>query len=200
VNRHFNYDRSFTDNTPPKIETVDVSPRAIDGNIVANIEATDDQQLALAMFHIDSNADGDSVLNGTQQKATLKSYHYKAGRPLSWEVRVFDAQGNKAVRTGTLSISESEPHAPIPIIKASTYDGKPGQTIIVDGINSLDPDSKQLLFEWDKDGDGTFETNPDPRRQTTVSFDKPGIYKVLARVSDERHKTISEPVLIRVSE
>ena len=200
VNRHFNPDRSFTDDTPPVIESVEVGPRIVDGNIVAIIEATDDQQLAFATFHVDSNVDGDCVLNGTRQKISLKSYHYKAGTAVSWEVRVFDSQGNKAVRTGTLAVSNAEPHAPIPILKASTYAGRPGQAIIVDAINSLDPDSERLLFEWDTDGDGTFDAPPNSQRQTTVRFNKPGIYKIRTRVSDERHQTVSEPLLIRISE
>jgi hypothetical protein len=200
VNRHFNPNRSFSDDTPPVIERASVGPGIVDGNILAEIEATDDQQLAHATFHIDANVDGDCVLSGKRQQATLKSYHYRAGATLTWEIRVFDAQGNIAVRTGTLALSNPAPHAPIPILKASTYKGRPGQKIIVDANSSLDPDSKQLRFEWDQDGDGTFDTNGDVRREITVSFSKPGIYRIRARVSDGAHQTVSEPVLIRISE
>lgn len=200
VNRHFNFDRSFTDDTPPVIQHVQVGPEVVDGNIVAEIEASDDQQLAHATFHIESNVDGDCALSGTRAQATLKSYHYKAAAVVPWEVRVLDAQGNIAVRTGTLAIKSPAPHAPIPILKASTYRARPGQKIIVDANSSLDPDSKDLRFEWDRDGDGAFDTREDPRRETTVSFSQPGIYKIRARVSDERHQSVSEPVLLRISD
>jgi hypothetical protein len=200
VNRHFNSDRSFTDETPPVIERVQVGPGIVDGNIVAEIEATDDQQLAHATFHIEANVDGDCRMSGTRQQATLKSYHYKAAATVPWEIRVFDAQGNIAVRTGTLAIKSLAPHAPIPILKASTYRAKPGQKIVVDANSSLDPDSKVLHFEWDQDGDGTFDLREGPQREITVSFDKPGIYKIRTRVRDERHQTVSEPVLIRIME
>jgi hypothetical protein len=172
----------------------------VDGKIVAEVEATDDQQLAHATFHIETNVDGDCALRGTRQQATLKSYHYKVAATVPWEIRVFDAQGNIAVRTGTLAIKSQAPHAPIPILKASTYRARPGQKIVVDANSSLDPDSKDLHFEWDRDGDGTFDTRESPRRELTLSFDKPGIYKIRTRVRDERHQTVSEPVLIRVTE
>lgn len=200
VNRHFNSDREYTDDTPPVIRSVRVETRPVDGHLVAKVEASDDQQLAYVTFHLNSYVDDDRALNGTDQKLTLKSWRYKSGTKSTWDVRVLDAQGNIAVKTGTITISDAEPHAPIPVIWAHDYTIKTGQETVVDASRSRDPDSGNLLVEWDTNGDGEFDSVPNSRQQMTIKFAKSGVYRVVARVSDESHKSTSAPILIRVTD
>ena len=56
--------------------------------------------------------------------------------------------------------------------------------IAVDALGSIDPDGTIVRYDWDLDGDNTFETT-DAGFQQTVLYDAAGEYRVAVRVLDD---------------
>ncbi len=76
-----------------------------------------------------------------------------------------------------------------------------GDSVLFDGSQSRDmsPQGKTVLYEWDFDGNGTYdETTSEPTLSRTFSDD--GVYSVTLRVTDDDGATaVSAPVTVTVS-
>jgi hypothetical protein len=59
-----------------------------------------------------------------------------------------------------------------------------GERIVLSAGESSDPDGDQLTYEWDLDGDGTYEVPASAEPRLGTSFAKAGQRKVRVRVSD----------------
>ena len=59
-----------------------------------------------------------------------------------------------------------------------------GRPVRLDGSGSRDPDGHRLVYEWDLDGDGTFEAGSGSNPTATRSFTVDGIATVRVRVND----------------
>ena len=60
----------------------------------------------------------------------------------------------------------------------------PGETVTLDGSGSHYANGSIVKYEWDLNGDGTYETNTGSTPTTTTSFANPGTYTVGLRVTD----------------
>ncbi len=198
--RQFNYKQKFNDKKAPELKSVRVSSRAPGGLLTAVIEATDDKSLGHAFFLIDGDVVADAPMEGTQMKLSLPAYKYRTGKSLSWQVRVYDAQGKWIHKSGKVSVDKRRSHAPIPSITASRFKAKVGQQVTLDASGTKDPDSKRLQIQWDTNGDGEFDTPASNQPKHTVKFDKPGHYRIRAQVSDGRNKSVTPPIVIAVEQ
>ena len=70
-------------------------------------------------------------------------------------VRVTDDQGNSDIRTIALAVT-AKPHAAISITPSSPFSLV---NATLDASGAFDPDGTIVRYEWDLDGDGTFETD-----------------------------------------
>ena len=62
-----------------------------------------------------------------------------------------------------------------------------GEEVLVDATESFDPDGSvaNLSVRWDVDGDGTFDTSPTTLRMGATTYAVPGLYRVVAELTDE---------------
>ncbi len=77
------------------------------------------------------------------------------------------------------------------------YSGVIGENIRLDGSKSYDPDGNPLSYEWDVDGDGTYDLTG---KIVNVTYYKTGTFNVVLKVSDGQYSdtdtttvTISSP-------
>jgi glucose/arabinose dehydrogenase/regulation of enolase protein 1 (concanavalin A-like superfamily) len=67
-------------------------------------------------------------------------------------------------------------------LRISPAQGPAPLTVLLDGWDSTDPEGASLTYEWDIDGDGTFEAGESSRHHV---FDRDGTYIVRLRVTDD---------------
>jgi PKD repeat protein len=117
--------------------------------------------------------------NGTYE-ATGKtvSRSYSATGTYNVKLRVVDGDGASGTATHPLKVHR----APKPDLKASAPVLLIGQQLSLDASASTD-DNGIAKFEWDLDGDGTYETGPASSKQAT-SFTTLGSHTVRVRVTD----------------
>ncbi len=60
-----------------------------------------------------------------------------------------------------------------------------GETVTFDGSQSADGDGSIIKYEWDFDGDGTFDFSSASEPVTTHTYDEAGIYNPVLRVTDD---------------
>jgi PKD repeat protein len=74
--------------------------------------------------------------------------------------------------------------------------GAPGT---FDASPSTDPELALRRYEWDFDGDGTFETDAGGQSVTTHAFATPGVHQVGLRVTDDRGATATTRASVTVT-
>ena len=82
----------------------------------------------------------------------------------------FNSNGPEPRPTASIVPAPSLPHA--------------GETVTLDGSGSHYASGSITKYEWDLNGDGTFETNTGTTPKATTSFATPGTYTVGLRVTD----------------
>lgn len=74
---------------------------------------------------------------------------------------------------------------PVPVVIASDVLINTGETVDFDGSSSLDPLGNIVKYEWDFDGDGTFETSGPGITSGSHTFTETGIFIVTLQVTDD---------------
>ncbi|HKH64344.1 MAG TPA: N,N-dimethylformamidase beta subunit family domain-containing protein, partial [Solirubrobacterales bacterium] len=74
--------------------------------------------------------------------------------------------------------------APVASFTASPNPAQAGQLVSFDASASSDPDGTVAKYEWDLDGNGSFEQNTGTTPTTSTTFTSPGSYEIKLRVTD----------------
>jgi PKD repeat protein len=99
----------------------------------------------------------------------------------AWKVRALDRAGNVQTSEERTFGSGSPPTASFSIAPNPVLAGR---AVTFDGAASSDTSGPIKRYEWDLDGDGTFETDTGTTAQTTRTYAAPGTVKVKLRVTD----------------
>jgi hypothetical protein len=99
----------------------------------------------------------------------------------TWFVKVFDKAGN-----GVASASRQVVRAVAPLAALAAAPNRvlAGRAVTFDASASTDPNGAITRFEWDLDGDGSFDTDTGSAATTTRSYDKPQSLTAQVRVTD----------------
>ncbi len=60
--------------------------------------------------------------------------------------------------------------------------------MVFDASTSTDPDGSIVKYEWDLDGNGTYETNTGTTKTTSKTYSATGTYTVGLRVTDNERQ------------
>jgi PKD domain-containing protein len=98
-----------------------------------------------------------------------------------------------------IEFSNQQPGGPTATLSASTTAARPGEPVTFDASRSRDADGSIVRFEWDLDGDGTYERDTGTTPVTQQSYDAAvaGV-TVTVRVSDNDGKFTDDSVAIDV--
>ena len=133
----------------------------------------------------DANLDRYELWIDGQKNADVTCCEAQPAGPLSetshtWQIRAVDKAGNVREST-TRSFAAGSP--PVASFLAAPNPALVGRDVDFDGSASSD-ESGIARFEWDLDGDGTFETDTGPTATTARAYAAPGDYTVGLRVTD----------------
>jgi len=106
------------------------------------------------------------------------------GKAGIYEVRLRVVQNNGLVDDDVTTVTVTNVNNP-PVADADgPYSGMIGENIQLDGSGSYDPDGNPLSYEWDVDGDGTYDLTG---RIVNVTYYQAGTFNVVLKVSDGQY-------------
>jgi len=151
--------------------TLEVTPEACGSQPVAAISASPNPAAPGANVTFDAGAstpatgatithyewdlDGDGTFETDTGTTPTASMSYPSKATYAIGVRVTDNLGNSDIRTIALAVT-AKPHATISITPSSPLSLV---NATLDASGASDPDGTIVRYEWDLDGDGTFETD-----------------------------------------
>lgn len=125
--------------------------------------------------------DGDGVFDGSSSLPQVQ-HTYSAGGSFSASVTAEDSDGEQDA-SAALSISVNNPPQALLEIPAAEVDQNSGLSL--QGGNSTDSDGSILKYEWDSDGNGSFETNSGSSKSINITAVRAGRLTLKLRVTDD---------------
>jgi PKD repeat protein len=139
--------------------------------------------------------DGDGTFDETSTQSATASHTYTDIGIYTARLRVTDNDGNRGI--GTTRIKVKPEGAPSATASASVTHGPAALTVTFSGsVSDLDT---IVNYEWDFDGDGTFDFGPYESADTAHVYTRPGSYTAVLRVTNDKGLTDTASVDILVT-
>ena len=172
-------------------------PDAIDSGGQASFDAsstTGSAGLAVTRFQWDLDGNGSFETDTGPDPHTAHVYP----APVVVTVRLIatDAAGDQSVAERSLTIRNRPPTAAFTLASALIPTGRSAS---LDASGSADPDGHVVRYQWDLDGDGSFETDTGSSPAATTSpFTTPAMLQLHLRVTDDQGATgeAARPLLV----
>jgi PKD repeat protein len=172
-------------NTPPSASFTAAPNPATTGQAVAfDASASADTDGAVARYEWDLDGNGSYETDTGATKTTSKTYATSGSVTVG--LRVTDNQGATATTTRALTVTNRAPTASFTV---SPSPAATRQSVTFDGGASTDPDGTVAKYEWDLDGNGSYETNGGAVATTTKTFSTVGAVTIGLRVTDDKGAT-----------
>ena len=164
----------------PPTASFSVSPgiARVDENVRFDAAGTSDPDGTIVRHEWDLDGNGSYETDTAARKGTALSYSTSGVRTV--KLRVTDGQGHINETTRTLSVT----NAPVAAFTFSPSPAQSGQMVSFNGSASRDPDGTIAKYEWDLDGNGSYETGTGSTPTISRSYPSRGTLSVKLRVTD----------------
>ncbi|MCC6831937.1 MAG: PKD domain-containing protein [Thermoleophilia bacterium] len=160
------------------------------GGVLVSFDASASNDPDGTIVRYEWDLDGDGTFEKTTTTPTISRRYTQPGT-IRTRVRVTDDFNAMTTKPVDLLLHR----APTPKITASRTVVLPGDTIVLNGNGSTDDSGPIAKYEWDLDGDGTFEkTGP----EATTSYGAAGAHTVRLRVTDALGAPATSAISLRV--
>jgi PKD repeat protein len=170
----------------PPAASFTAAPNPVQTGEAVNFDgsASNDPDGTIVKYEWDLDGNG-SLETETGAEAVTQKTYATAG---SYDVRlrVTDSSGNKSSTVRTITVTN---RAPLSAFSASPSSATKGQLVTLDASASTDPDGTVAKYEWDLDGNGSYETNTGTTPTTSRSYGAAGTVEVKLRVTDDKGAT-----------
>jgi YD repeat-containing protein len=168
-------------NQSPKA-SFNVSPNPVSTGATVSFDASasSDPDGTIAKYEWDLDGNGSYETDTGTTASTTKTYATAGERTIG--LRVTDDSGTAATTTRVLTVDNSLPQASF---TATPNPVSTGAVANFDASGSADPDGSIVKYEWDLDGNGTYETNTGATASTTKTYATAGERTVGLRVTDD---------------
>ena len=161
---------------PKPVLTADRSAALVGQQVsYSGVQSTDDN--GIANYSWDLDGDGTFETNTGTTPTAARSYDTIGQRAV--KLQVTDIYGAKSVTT----LNETIHRAPTAAFTATPNPALTGDQVTFDASSSND-DDPLAKYEWDLDGDGTFETDTQGVAKATKAYDTAGTRTIRLRVTD----------------
>jgi PKD repeat protein len=168
------------ENRPPTASfTVSPNPAPTGTTVTFNGSGSTDPDGTVAKYEWDLDGNGTYETNTGTTSSTSRSY--AAVATLTIGLRVTDSNGATATTTRSLTVTNRAPTASFTATPATPL---VNQTVSYSASGSTDPDGTVAKYEWDLDGNGTYETNTGTTATTSRSYTPAGDRTIGLRVTD----------------
>jgi PKD repeat protein len=167
-------------NSPPSASfTVAPNPASVGATVVFDAAAAKDSDGTIAKYEWDLDGNG-TYETDTGTTAAVSGAFGTVGEK-TVRLRVTDNEGGTATATRTLVVQNTPPTASF----TATPEAAPtGTAVSFDAAASKDPDGTIAKYEWDLDGNGTYETDTGTTASASTTYATPGARTVGLRVTD----------------
>jgi YD repeat-containing protein len=159
------------------------SPRTGDP-VTFDGSASSDPDGSIAKYEWDLDGNGSFETDSGTSPQVTHVYAKSGTYPVS--LRVTDDDGGTDVVEHDITVTNRPPQAAFTFSPASPRKKDP---VTFDAAASKDPDGSISRYEWDLDGNGTFEADTGGSATVTHSYAKVGTYTVSLRVTDDEGAT-----------
>jgi PKD repeat protein len=171
-------------NVPPTASFTASPTTANPGQTVSfNGSASADSDGSIAKYEWDLDGNGTYETDTGTTATTTKSYTTSGA--VTVKLRVTDNKGATAETSRTVTVQRD----PTAAFTLSPNPADSGQTVTFNGSTSSDPDGSIAKYEWDLDGNGSYETDAGTTATTTRSYTAAGTVNVGLRVTDNNGAT-----------
>jgi PKD repeat protein len=152
--------------------------------IAFDASASSDADGTIAKYEWDLDGNGTYETDTGTTKTT--SHTYATPGTVDVKVRVTDNQGATGTQTKTVTIQNRAPTASFTVTPSPAATR---QTVTLNAAASSDPDGTIAHYEWDLDGNGTYETDGGTTATKTNVFSTVGALTIGLRVTDNSGAT-----------
>jgi len=186
---------SVSTNRPPSAAFAFQPGAPLTGETVSfDASASADPDGQIARYEWDLDGDGRFETDGGSSPQATHSYAKSGNYTVS--LRVTDDDGATDVVSHQVTVANRPPVAAFSFSPAFPKHRKP---VSFDASASADPDGQVVRYEWDLDGNGSFETDSGSNPKVTHTYAKKGTYTVSLRVTDDEGATgrVSHDVVVK---
>ena len=150
-----------------------------------------------AIVRYEWDYDGDGVYDWFSDSTGNAYFKYPAVGTYEATIRVTDNDGLTATAMKTITVAErADP--PTASASADQVDGIAPLTVNFTGTGNDPDDATITLYEWDFEGDGTFDYSSENTGEAAYTYTSPGLYNATFRVTDADNLTAKAHVLVKV--
>ena len=184
------------ENSPP-IATADVQPSNGAVPLIVQLLGTGtDPDGSVVLYEWDF--EGDGTYDWSSTTSGNATYTYTQEGTFQAIFRATDNDGlSTTTSVQTTAVKVGPPGSPSVIAQASPTSGDAPLTVQFNGT-ATDPNNDITLYEWDFDGDGTFDWSSTTSPQTSYTYNATGNFLPSLRVTDATGLTGVDPILIMV--
>ena len=143
--------------------------------------------------------DGDGIYDWSSTTTGSTTHTYNTAGTYYAVLRVTDDKGATDTDTCIISVSDETVNNP-PIADAgSDQSVSVGESVSFAGTGT-DSDGSITKYEWDFDGDGTYDWSSTTTGSTTHTYNTAGTYYAVLRVTDDYGATDTDMCIIKVNE
>ena len=179
----FVYNTGVVNDPPTASFTATPNPVGVNQPVTFDASASTDPEKGTLTYEWDFDGNGTFEVNrGNDPRISVAP-----PTPGTFQVtlRVTDDAGQQATSTQTLVVNPPPPNKnPTATFTATPNPANVDQRVTFDATGSKDEDGTITRFEWDLDGNGTFETNSGTNPRVQRSYAKAAVYNVKLRVVD----------------
>ena len=193
IGDHFSGTAGVIGQPPAASFTVAPNPAQSGQTISFNGSASGDPDGPIAKYEWDLDGNGSFETDTGASSSVVQSY--STARSFDARLRVTDADGNQSTTTRAVTVTNRVPASSFTVAPnpAST-----GQSVTFNGSGSSDPDGTIAKYEWDLDGNGSFETDTGASSSASRSYAAPANVTVGLRVTDNEglQATSTKPLVV----
>jgi YD repeat-containing protein len=173
------YEAATPNKAPTASFTASPNPANTNATVTFNAAASKDLDGTITKYEWDLDGNGSYETNTGTTPTASTTYATPGERAV--HLRVTDDRGATATATSTVTVRNQPPTASF---TASPSTAPTGSAIALDASGSSDPDGAIASYEWDLDGNGTYETTTGTTPTASASFATPGSRAIGLRVTD----------------
>ena len=196
-NSNFVNDTTLPPNKAPQVNAGQDQTVTVDEEVKFKGTAIDEDG-TIALYEWDTDGDGTFDFQSTTTGETKTTFSVADGYTLSFKAT--DNEGANATDTVFINVRPPAEENKAPKADAGPdKDGKVGYAITFDG-SGTDEDGIIIQYEWDFDGDDTYDDMSTTSGVMEWTFDDAGTFKAKLRVTDNASATATDTTLVTISE
>jgi PKD repeat protein len=178
--------RTVTVTNRAPTSSFNATPSSVSKGQLVSFDGTGSNDLDGTIVKYEWDLDGNGSYETNTGSTPTATRSYTSAGKVETRLRVTDDKGATAVSTKTVTVTLTPPTASFTV---APNPAETGATVSFNGVGSSDPDGTIAKYEWDLDGNGTYETATGATATTSRSYATAGTVEAKLRVTDDDGQT-----------